>query len=357
MSSPLISIIIPAYNAENSIAYCIDSVCLAIGNRQNVEIIIVNDGSTDKTEQIIRNKISQTHQNRAIELFSKGNGGVSTARNMGLNNASGKWIMFVDADDQLDASTFDYIFPLLDNTSDKNPVLYVFSYETFNTSSGHITYLKDKLIDIRTVLSDNSFATVMDTILCTCWNKTYRNDIIRSHNIKFPEGIKVGEDFIFNSQYLQFIKHLKLLPEVLYIYNNSGESAIGKFYPDYDCYIQKMSSAYLKLIKALDISSQIAQPIYDRFILNRWLYATELCINSKLPIKCIASVLDRWYKGIDIKLLHEIAENNSSQYNIIAKNILSGKSLYPCIVRLMALRLWSRIKSNLYRLKSELSKS
>ena len=111
--SEKVSVIIPAYNSEKTIKRCIESIILQ--NRADVEIIIINDGSTDETDSIC--KVLQTeHEN--IIYITKENGGVSSARNSGLSVATGEFVMFVDSDDYVDNNCFDTIDKYIKSNAD-----------------------------------------------------------------------------------------------------------------------------------------------------------------------------------------------------------------------------------------------
>ena len=125
-----LSIIIPAYNCESTIGRCLDNI---IDERYSdkYEIIIINDGSQDKTQQICEN-YKNKYSN--IILTNKKNGGVSSARNTGLDIAVGKYIIFIDSDDYTEKSIIDYIFSRYNQIDD----LVLFDYDLVNKNGKHI---------------------------------------------------------------------------------------------------------------------------------------------------------------------------------------------------------------------------
>ena len=104
---PKISVIVPAYNIELYIGKCIDT--LANQTLDDLEIIIINDGSTDRTEDVIKKKIEK-YSDKNIVLFNKENGGQSDARNYGIKNATGDYIAFVDGDDYVEPDMFEQMY-------------------------------------------------------------------------------------------------------------------------------------------------------------------------------------------------------------------------------------------------------
>lgn len=109
----LLSIIVPVYNAEEYVKVCLDS--LLHQNFDNYEIICVNDGSRDNSLSIL---LDYEKINHKIKVINKENGGVSSARNMGINSASGKWIWFVDSDDYIPFNCLDYLVSNLEDDID-----------------------------------------------------------------------------------------------------------------------------------------------------------------------------------------------------------------------------------------------
>lgn len=129
----LLSIIVPVYNAEEYVKVCLDS--LLHQNIDNYEIICVNDGSRDNSLSIL---LDYEKINHKIKVINKENGGVSSARNMGINSASGKWIWFVDSDDYIPFNCLDYLVSNLEDDID------------------YLAFDYDKVCKIQTVVFDNT---------------------------------------------------------------------------------------------------------------------------------------------------------------------------------------------------------
>ncbi len=193
----LVSVIIPAYNSEKFLERCIKSVlkCTDI----NLEVIVINDGSSDNTEKLVK---SLALEDSRIRCFTQENQGVSAARNKGLSLASGKYIIFSDADDAFDGENLDKLVSCAEN---ENADIVVFT-RINNYADGRVVPLKVKGESF--VVSDSYEYAFRNTILnqnnfgwSSC-NKLFKRDIIEGNNIRFIDYKEINsEDRLFNLQY------------------------------------------------------------------------------------------------------------------------------------------------------------
>lgn len=215
------SIIIPVYNAEKTLKPCLDSILKQ--EYRSVELILVNDGSTDASLAICNN-YAEKYEN--VVVVNKPNGGVSSARNSGLSVAHGEFVAFVDSDDTVVDGYFDVL------TSDESNDMLVFCF------------LENDGLNKNAVFFDSNAVSETDYFknLCylnrirngTPWNKRYKLNIIKENNISFSEQLNVGEDYIFWLNYALHCSSIHLMNEALYCYNTfEAESATRKFRPDY----------------------------------------------------------------------------------------------------------------------------
>ena len=186
-----ISVIVPAYNCQETIERCIKSI--QNQTYRNLEIIVVNDGSTDNTAEILRNLQSQ---DKRIHVISIPNGGVSHARNIGLDNADGDYIAFVDADDYIDEDMYEALLKLAkENKASIAHCSYKYdeddSVKAIGDTGKVIVQEPDEAM--KCLLSSRYFTGS----LC---NKLYRKDLF--DNVRFDEAIKFNEDVLAN--YLLF---------------------------------------------------------------------------------------------------------------------------------------------------------
>lgn len=218
-----ISIIIPVYNAEQFIQKTIQSLIAQLYEYSNFEIIIVNDGSTDNSNNIINKVINNNNKEIDIKLFNKKNEGVSVARNYGIEKSLGDYIVFLDADDELKNGSLKKIGEVIEKKYD----LILFNYEyldywknkkeriLFNNESGEISL---------NVIQQTAIETEM---LNSVWQFCISKSFLKEHDIKFRKGIKVGEDLLFNLELLTNNPKLYYLNEVLYKYNYNQESVMN----------------------------------------------------------------------------------------------------------------------------------
>lgn len=210
-----ISIIVPIYNVEKYLKRCIDSILAQ--NYTDFELLLIDDGSTDKSGNLCD---EYKLKDARIRVFHKENGGVSTARNLGLQNASGEWITFVDSDDYIEN---DYLYKLYKNLSTSELVVSAYIYES--TKENVIEKLSNENIIISSGnLNDLLMRGAFMTPIC----KLFSRDIITNNNIKFDDKIHSGEDTLFVYTYLYYVTNVTTIENVLYHYCITGSGLSTK---------------------------------------------------------------------------------------------------------------------------------
>lgn len=217
----LVSIIIPVYNCEAYIADCLDSILNQ--SYKKIEVIIVDDGSTDSTKFILENykKISN------IKLIFQENTGVSSARNLGIKLSSGKYICFVDGDDFIDEN---YIKRLVEEVDDSNlqlPIVGIQEFSEVNNDKKHIVNFEDRLFDFNHD-ADIFYRSNYLMLLYSPCNKLYYKKILDKYNIRFLVDLNYAEDFLFNLEYIGKVKNFKFIGEALYYYRRNFNSVTLK---------------------------------------------------------------------------------------------------------------------------------
>ena len=243
----MISIIIPVYNSERGILRCLKSI---VNNNTdcNYEIIVVNDGSTDKSLEILE-EFSERHKN--IRIFNQKNSGVSEARNLGIKMSNGEWIMFVDSDDFLSEGWANIIKKFLTKDND----FLIFSKDYCNETD------RKSILEKITGLSKGQHMSCV-------WSKIYKAEIIRNNNIKFKTGIINGEDLLFNLEYYLKCKKIKFCKGSIYNYYINSQSATNSFnkrFIESDILYHKNLK---KILSKLDCDFEY---VLDLNILNSWL--------------------------------------------------------------------------------------
>lgn len=312
MNEKRYSIIIPIYNAEKTLRRCIDSILTE--NNQNLEIILVNDGSTDLSWKIC-SLYAKEYQN--IVVIDKTNGGAASARNTGLEQATGKYILFADSDDVI----LPGYFSILDKIGDSDFV--VFGIEK---STG------EKAVPQNCVDAVSYIANTRDGAL---WNKRFKNEIIKQEKIEFPSDLTVGEDYIFCLKYSLHCKTTKYIEQVLYYYDISGVGSLTRKYrPDY------IEQALLIYKYAFESLENVNMEIQKKEKLNATLdynYCRTAFACATIPIKyrkvmSVSKELKRILKNFSINM------RESNRTISIAHNIMRFciKNHIYCVMYMIA---------------------
>lgn len=176
-----ISIIVPVYNAEKYLKKCLDS--LVNQTKKELEFILINDGSTDKSEEIIK-----TYKDKRIKYFKNKNQGIGKTRNFGIEKSSGKYLMFLDSDDYFSS----YACEILYKEAEKEKAdLIVFDY--YRVEKGNLNEVKIESFNATNIKDDPNLLLKVNLGPC---NKIYKTDLIKNNGIKFEESLKY-EDTLF----------------------------------------------------------------------------------------------------------------------------------------------------------------
>lgn len=237
----MISIIIPVYNVEKTLRQCLDSV---LGQSyKNFEVIIVDDGSPDGSPAICD---EYAEKDSRIKVIHKENGGVSSARNVGLQYAKGDWVTFVDSDDWLEPNYCEVI--------SKTDADLTFFGEIWHCQDGKIRifssgeyYVKgsvrsiyEKLFYLRKNADNHEYFGFT-------WNKVFRLSIIEQNRLRFEEKLSLREDEVFTQEYCRHINSLRVIEMALYNYRSTN---LGLSFS------KKTSSEYILLINKIMEESQ-----------------------------------------------------------------------------------------------------
>lgn len=223
MMSELISIIIPVYNSEKYLEKCLDSVIMQ--TYSNIEIVIINDGSTDKSGGICE---LYEKQDSRIKVCHISNGGVSNARNLGIQICKGQYICFVDSDDTIKNN---YIEELYRDLVFKKSDLSICGVEV---KGKHAADLKSRFKEIK--LNKNYIEEFLELnksyLLYGPCNKIYKTTVIKSNHILFDVTTSYGEDLLFNFQYLSHIEKISYTDNTNYFYIKQNEKSLSSVFRD-----------------------------------------------------------------------------------------------------------------------------
>lgn len=246
-----ISIIVPIYNMEKHLSKCINSIINQ--SYKNIEIILVNDGSKDKSINIC-NQYSKKYSN--IIVIDKNNEGVSVARNVGIEKATGDWIMFLDPDDTIEKNIVEILLKNVDvdtdiiscscKVDDGNSITNAHFFPSGFSASSSIEKRKLYLQLIDMNYEQNNAVTAIGVP----WGKLYRHSFIKKFNIMFEPNLKRMQDNIFNMYAIYYCKKFKYIDEPLYIYNYEHMNNSIYSFNSKDIVITKNKIIYRK--KAID---------------------------------------------------------------------------------------------------------
>lgn len=334
----MVSIIVPVYNAEKTIERCVKSIL-----KQSVvdkEIILVNDGSKDKSLDII-NELASTDNN--IRVIDKPNGGVSSARNIGLINSRGKYITFIDSDDYyLDDN---YIANMINQINANQMLdLVVAGYTIFGL--GVDRKCSTKRVDITvTELARDYLSYVGCGLLNQVWNKLFRRELIDNF---FDERMTMGEDAVFVTNYLKNCRNIAFVQGEGYCYIFENNSTTTQYRMDviFDAEQTKIYHAAIHDFWRAKLSEEETAIRYIRL-------STNSVYQGMVRLWVKKGKIRYWKEDITVIISDSILPNYSkylsdiTDYNEVklTKLILTHKSILIklyCVVY----RLFSKLKLN-----------
>lgn len=282
----LISVIVPVYNAEKTIERCINSILNQ--KFKNVEILVINDGSTDRSSEVC------LKYKERIRYFENINRGCSFTRNFGIKNSRGKYIAFVDSDDYIESDMYIKMYELAQK---KNADLVVCGYYKIENNHKIKVLLKNQeKYDIR--------------IFNSPCNKLYSSELVKENKVKFIENSHMGEDMAFNFQIYFFSKKTIYLNLPLYNYVNNIASVTNNYLKKEEIYfsIQEI----LNFIKINDSNlkfKKLFNDIYRKNIIELIFSTSEnlkLIGNNyyKIMLKNLKKNMDINYEDLNSKTIY-----------------------------------------------------
>ena len=273
MRQPQVSIIVPAYNVENYIERCLNS--LVNQTFKDIEIITINDGSTDKSLELINKYVKEDIRVSVIDL---GDEGVSYCRNLGVEKANGKYIMFVDSDDWIDSNMIEAMYKKAEeNKLDLVMCSYIREFKDhskekiFNLPE-EIIYKEDKVKNellrklVGPVKEELSNPEMLDA-LGTVWGKLYRTDILKENKIKFVDLKEIGsaEDTLFNIFTFNYLSKVMFLNKPMYHYwRDNPKSVTSQYNPK----LKEQRKVFFKYISDFIKENNFGQ-VFEEALNNR----------------------------------------------------------------------------------------
>lgn len=339
MGNVEVSIIVPVYNNEKYLKQCLDSIINQ--TFKDIEIILVDDGSTDKSASICDEYAKK--DNRILIIHSENNG-VSNARNIGIDKSQGKFIMFCDSDDWLEN---DYIESHYNNMISKNvDIVHSGIYRNFyknnilkkNEAAGVSSELYIQKSDLHKYLE--YILETMEGPFLTSYAKIYKSDIIKNNNIYFDTKMIFHEDFDFTLRYLQLTESIYISKDIKYYYRailgNQGLSKRNKANVIYE--VSKYHKELNNLIKPLEYSKNLRDYIEYKFVEYYKLVLKKLImIENDISKSERDEILSLLIKDNEFCEFVEYTKNTIRFYKYL--QILINKKMYSIAFKLIKKRL------------------
>ncbi|MGJ1387080.1 glycosyltransferase family 2 protein [Sphingobacterium spiritivorum] len=312
-----LSVIVPVYNAEKTLERCLNSILNQ--SYTGFELLLINDGSKDNSANIC---VRYAKMDERITVINKENGGVSSARNTGLDFAKGTYITFIDSDDKIECEYLERLMKF--NGADL-------------VLCSSITFPKNK----KTIFEDAVYNSDYDIGTCLSkyivagftypWGKLYRKSIIKDQKLKFNSDLYIGEDTLFINQYLLHINSLKLTSYTGYIYTQgrkgqlSGKTITDKYLIDASACI---NASYTALENRFHIDLKFAKYDLIQFYLHRYISSlyNDRLVSMKIKLRNICE------KAMVNEIFYENHGNRKGKVQRIFDFLARNKFYYPLAV-------------------------
>lgn len=321
-----ISIVVPVYNVEKVLSRCIESIINQ--SFKDIEVILINDGSTDESGKICDKYKSLDSR---IIVVHKKNEGVSKARNIGINNASSEYIMFVDSDDYIKLDMCEKLFNAIEGTTYD---IALAGYERKFSFNGKET---KKILIKPDVISMDKFEQYVEnwnklfgkSLFNAPWGKLFKLEYIKKEKIYFDETLKCGEDLVFNLEVLRKTHKIAVINESLYVYECTERESLTTQYDfnkhSNDIFLFNYTLEYLKCLNMIEQCKQSVANIYLRSCFRTFeqMYYTK----NELTYKDIKNKVIEIYNCDETIRAISFAGNRYSE-SILYKAILKCKNYH-----------------------------
>lgn len=287
-----ISIVVPVYNSEKYLEKCIESIMNQ--TLKDIELILINDGSTDNSRKICD---YYKYIDKRIKVLHIKNNGVSNARNVGISYANGKYIMFADSDDYVHPKWCETLYKVAESKKDD---FIVCGYKIINQRITPFE-LKKVLADTKDknlILHKSDFYLLYrNGLLNSPCNKIFKTDILQKNKIRYKKDLSLGEDMIFNLDYLKYCNgNINIINECLYYYVQSKEESLD--YKYYSNLLEIYSLLFYTLRENMKIFNADFKK-YEKYFWTDYFYLLEKTLRNTL------------HKDNNISIIEKVKYNNS----------------------------------------------
>lgn len=300
-----VSVIVTVYNNESKINACLES--LVNQTLDNFEIIIIDDGSQDKSGIICKDYATKYSN---ISYYRQENKGVSISRNEGIKFSRGKYILFCDSDDTYEIEGIGKLYHCI---TKKNSDISIGGCSKIINGSESIIFCNDHAGE--TCHKEKYIVEMTENFMINqMWGKIYKKDIILANDIFLNEDLTLGEDFEWLCRFLKYAKQISSINDRVYNYIIDSEDSLSqKFSLDYFERIAKTYKSLEQLYISMGIYEKYKDILIDRQINNYW--AGMNCINKtncNLTFKDKINYIDTCIKSIEYQILLKYKKNNSN---------------------------------------------
>lgn len=292
-TTPKISVIVPVYKAENYLHRCVDS--LLAQTFEDFEILLVDDGSPDASGAICDEYAQKDHR---IRVFHKENGGVSSARQCGIDHAQGEYTIHADPDDWVDVSMLEELYAKA-KVEDADMVICDF-YEEYKDKQ---IYRKQQptALDSDTVLKE-----LFQQLHGSCWNKLVKRACYKEYGIEFDQELSFCEDLYFHASLLRNPIRISYLPKAFYHYDQTSNpnSIVSGYSKETYAYDRMLYSKFYHLLKDTDTLHQAKVSLNYMFVYRAFTGNVFTSQEFKERFKSNSQVVFEKFKMKDIGLLH-----------------------------------------------------
>ncbi len=339
MGNPLVSIIVPIYNVNKYLKRCLDSIINQ--DYANIEIILVDDGSTDNSGSICDYYKSKDPR---IIVMHKQNEGVSIARNSGINIARGEYICFSDSDDLLQKN---YVSLLLEGIVDNNADMSIASSYNRGFLKSKKIIIPEKVIDFHSKKQDENCGIFTQSFMLAPWCKMFKKEIIVTNRIKFPVGIGYGEDTIFIYNYIKNCKKIVVINKDIYVYNSLLSTASRKFWPEMNYYCKMIFDAYCEMVNVCfnDLNAKVDEYALKLFEISACHYCqyqnqSDAIKNINKTYAVFSKYIQNYFDSHPKKEKADISTQDWSNYYIKHCNV-AKKGVLNRLAQTMYKNIWS----------------
>ena len=317
-----ISIIIPIYNTGAYLPRCIDSILSQ--SFTDYELILIDDGSIDNSGAICDNYAQQDNR---IKVFHQKNGGLSSARNTGLDHAQGEWIYFVDSDDELKPDGLQTLVNCISEDVD----MVMGGYEQYNldgnlieTEKNHETLTLSRRDSLLVLFPDHS---IQYSYLGYVWIRLFRNRIIQDHGLRFDTSIRIKEDTLFVTQYLcksNGKTRFTTTPVYKYIAQKNSEmnSLRTTYNPKYVYSFDAVVKMYSTIRQLPELDRQLLKAAKHEIVRRIYMVMDHMLYHNVVDKKCLSKLRRRAIKevGLPYYLEYQYYRNKRRAKKIIEKS-------------------------------------